>query len=400
MAFSGTNPFLPASSNSYTPTSTNRYPSVFANPSPPAFANPWGLESRDTSLVNIPGSKFPNDGASFPTSSYAPVSERKYLNGLPREKSSDETGRKPFRQTHLGRLPLELRQMIYPELLAAPPAFAGHSFATISSNVKASSTAPIRYVHIQASYRQVMYTCRQIYEEAYPIFFASKAYFFAKPQDADKFLNHSVFLSPILRLETITALCLSGFVETLPLYSRENLDDIFSNPVEARRIGTTRQQLEMQTYKKIWSPIIYGLRSVRIKSLKTVGLCFHVGQELMYLNLLYGLTDMRRGIVEFVDAKKWRMREQNPDGPWSIQYAVFENGDFNRGKYNERLEHDKRIIEREVTDINSRAPGLQEGDERFVEVSIQWPVTKSPSQGSLSSDQDDSASRKKWLQWH
>ena len=388
MAFSGTNPFLPASVNPNLPTSSN------TNPYLPASTNLFNPGSKYKSLGNIPGSLFPSGAGLSPTNLYTPVSEREYSDGSPQRNSSDETGLKPFRQTHLGRLPPEIREMIYTELLATPPAFAGHSFVATSSNVRTSSPTPIRYVHIKASWRQVIQTCRQIYYEAYPIFFASKAYFFAKPQDTENFLQYSPMTSfkLILRLDAITALCLSGFVETLPLYSNEELDEIFSDPDDFRAIHNTRQGLEMQTYKTILPHRIYCLQG--LKTLKTISLCFLVGEEMLYINLLYGLTGLIRGFVHFFDTShaRWLIREQNPDDVWSIQYACFTCGAFGRGKNNEEIPDDRLEIEEEVTDIDSRAPGLQEGDERFVEVSIRWPITKSPAQGLFSSDQGDSAS--------
>lgn len=403
MAFSSTNPFLPASANPYlpassnsdTPTSTNPYLSVFANPCPPALINQYGLGSVFTSLGNIPGSKFPNNTALSPTHPYTPVSEREYSEGSTQGNSSDEMGLKPFRQTHLGKLPPEIREMIYTELLATPPAFAGHSFVTTSSNVRGSSPAPIRYVHIKASWRQVIQTCRQIYHEAHPIFFASKAYFFANCQDAKNFLDYSPMTSfkSILRLDAITTLCLSGFVETLPLYSSEELDDIFSNPDDFRAIHNTRQEFEMRTYKTIGSPWIYCLRG--LKTLKTISLCFLVGEEMLIVNLLYSLTGLTRGFVHFFDSSHWLIREQDPDDAWSIQYACFTSGAFGRDKNDEEIPDDRVEIELEVTDIDSRAPGLQEGDERFVEVSIQWLVPKSPAQGLWISDEGDKSSANK-----
>ena len=362
MAHPRTNPYpyLPASANPYVSASTNPYLPASSNPYLPASTNPYG-----------PGSK------------------HQILENFLREDVSGDVGPKPFHQTHLGRLPTELRQMIFTELLATPPAFAGHDFVTTSSDVRASSTAPIRFVHIKASWRQVMWTCRQIYYEAHPIFFASKAYFFAKPP-ARLFEFSMISFRQVLRLDTITALCLSGFVETVPLYSKERLDEIFSDPNDLRSKFNTRQQLEMQTFKTIWSQSTFCLQG--LKSLRTVSLCFLVGEELLYVNLLYGISDMRRGFVEFIDANRWVIREQNPEDSWSIQYSCFTNGDFNKGKDNEEISYDRRRIEYDVTDIDSRAPGLQEGDERFVEVSIRWPVAKSPAQDPLDTDQDDRSS--------
>ena len=279
--------------------------------------------------------------------------------------------------------------MIFTELLATPPTFGGYDFVTTSSNFRASSPAPIRFVHITASWRQVLWTCRQIYREAFPIFFASSAYFFSKPPAN---LFESVFkisFRQVLRLDTITALCLKDFVETVPLYSKEQLDEIFSDPNNPQNFST-RQELEMQTFKMICTSGASCLRG--LKSLRTVALCFLVGEELLFVEFLYEISNIRRGVVKFLDAKTWLIREQNPEDPWSIQYACFTSGDFNNGKDNEELSYDRRSIELEVTDIDSRAPGLREGDERFVEVSIGLPVKKSPAQDTLSSAQDDRSS--------
>ena len=306
---------------------------------------------------------------------------------------------KPFRQTHLGRLPPELRVMIFTELLATPPAFAGHHFATTSSDLRTSSPAPIKYIHFKKSWHQVLRTCRQIYHEALPLFFASKAYFYANCQEADAFLGYSIpALKRRLRMNTVTALCLSSLVKTMPLYSKEQLDEIFSNPNDPRRRFSTRQELEMQTFKNIGSSSIWYLDGLR--NLTTIALCFRVGEEMLHVNMLYGLTGMRRGVVEFIDTSHWLIREQIQEDAWCLQYACFTLGDFNKGKDNEEISYDRREIETQVTDIDSRAPGLQEGDERYVEVSIRWPFGKNNNrtfvnilaQESSISGQDDRSS--------
>ena len=395
MASSRTNPYLPVSSRTkpyllssridpyLPPVSTNPYGPASTDPCPPASTNEYGPGSMNKRL------KLSNNTASH-TKRYSPVSEYKKFEGLQRAKGSGGTRPKPFRQTYLGRLPPELREMIYTGLLATPPTFAGRDFIRTSLSPSTSSTAPVNFVHLKASWRQIMQTCRQIYYEAWPIFFASRHYYFASPQEADRSLGYSVIsFRPLLRLDTVTAICLSGFVNTIPLYSKERLDNIFSNPNDPRRNSNTRQQLETLKFKTISTNSIWSLRC--LKSLRTVSLCFLVGEELLQINMLYGLTDIRRGFVEFVDAKKWLIREQNPEDAWSIQYACFTYGDFNKGKDNEEITYDRRLIEADVTDIDSRAPGLKQGDERFVEVSIRWPVKNSPAQDPLSNDPDDSS---------
>lgn len=135
-----------------------------------------------------------------------------------------------------------------------------------------------------------------------------------------------------------------------------------------------RRDLETKTFKCFDYNACVKIR--HLKNLKTVGFCMKVGEELLHINLLFFLSNMRRGIVEFVDAFRWLMRPQNPEDVWSIQYACFTSGDYARGKDNEMITWDTLCILKDVTDIDSRAPGLREGDERYVEVQIQWHVIK------------------------
>ena len=83
------------------------------------------------------------------------------------------------------------------------------------------------------------------------------------------------------------------------------------------------------------------------------------------------------------------MRPQNPEDVWRIQYACFTCGDFANGKDDEHIAYDERCIELDVTDIDSRAPGLKEGEERYVEVQLQFPAKPHPLQGSIDGDESD-----------
>lgn len=101
---------------------------------------------------------------------------------------------------------------------------------------------------------------------------------------------------------------------------------------------------------------------------------------------------MRKGLVEFVDASHWLIRPQNPEHVWSIQYACFSYADCGRGEYNQEIPYDRCRVEEQITEIDSRAPGLQEGDERYVEVQIQRHVAKKRSRSPSSED----GSNRRW----
>ena len=305
---------------------------------------------------------------------------------------ADNKVSKPFSQTNFGRLPPEIRAKVFIELLATPPPYAGHDFATESPETRTSSLAPKKFVHIKASWYQVTRTCRQIFTESHPIFFASKSYYFEKPQELARFLEYdSLVVRQIFQWDNITALCLKDCVTYVPLYTKERIDNIFSDPSTSGNLYVTRAGLEAMTYKRLELNFIFCIKYLR--NIKTIGFCMRVGEELSYIDLLYWVSGMRRGLVEFVDASHWIIRPQNPEDAWSIQYACFGGGDFGKGKDNEDIPYDRRRIESEVTDIDSRIPGLQEGDERYVEVQIRRPFVESLPQESFDSDEDDTDSK-------
>ena len=302
--------------------------------------------------------------------------------------NSHDIAPKPFLQTHFGRMPSELRERVFIELLATPSSHAGHDFTTISPAHRRSTTAPQWFVHIKTSWHQVTGTCRQVYVESRPIFFAAKSYYLAKPQELAQLLsNYRTSSRRMFRLDTITALCLKDFVLEIPLYTKDQIDKIMSYPNDYRSRANTRQQLAEKSFKVLDDGILHDFKD--LKSLRTVGLCFPVGEETMYVYLLYWLTGMRKGLVEFVDASNWLIRPQSPEDVWSIQYACFHNGSYGKGKDDEDIPYDRLSLEKAIIDIDSRAPELREGDERYVEVQIQWPVMEKPPQEPLHSNEDD-----------
>ena len=293
-----------------------------------------------------------------------------------------DMARKPFLQTYFGRLPPEIRGKVFVGLLASPPPYAGHDFATNPSEPEVSRKTPGTFLHIKASWYQVTRTCRQIYIESRPIFFTSKSYYLANHQDLARFLQYPTPLS--LRWDTITALCVKDLVRTRILYTQEEIDKIFSDPTDSRAVGRPREQYEAKTLQAIDFILSFDLR--RLKSLRTIGLCIRVGEEMDYVGFLHGLSGISKGLVEFRDAAHWLIRSQNPGDPWEIQYACFSYGgyaNYAKGKDNEHIPYDVRRIQLAVTDIDSRAPGLQNGDERYVEVQIQRHTENDLSQSRL-----------------
>lgn len=101
----------------------------------------------------------------------------------------------PFHASGLGKLPTEVRQNIYKYLLASPPPYAGREIGSQVINHARVSTAntpavaPTDFIDLRASCFMVLRTCRQIYWEAHPVFFAGKSYYAANGLDLYRILG-------------------------------------------------------------------------------------------------------------------------------------------------------------------------------------------------------------------
>ena len=57
-----------------------------------------------------------------------------------------------------------------------------------------------------------------------------------------------------------------------------------------------------------------------------------VGEELGYMDFLFCLPGMARGVIDFLDESHWMIRLQSPEDEWKIQYACFYNTGYREGK--------------------------------------------------------------------
>lgn len=180
--------------------------------------------------------------------------ERKLAFKLDHQLCLQETKQqRPFPETCLGRLPGEVRNMIYEHLLIFPPSQptrylripldAGtHSDispargATVTTNSEAASAEPSALAlgqqsrSAKASYVAILQTCRQINREAYHIFYANNAFHFTNAPDLIDFL---IGIGPLRRAE-LTTLHLEGLVVDQPLWTKEELDRLDSNERKQR----------------------------------------------------------------------------------------------------------------------------------------------------------------------
>lgn len=142
----------------------------------------------------------------------------------------DAQQQRPFSETSLGRLPGEIRDMIYEHLLVAPPSQATTYLRVPKAVVidpneteaRRSLVPPLQKLQLsKASYVAILQTCRQIYREAYHVFYAKNAFHFT---DAPVLIAFLRGIGQIRRAE-LTSLYLEGLVVDQAVWNRDVLDD-------------------------------------------------------------------------------------------------------------------------------------------------------------------------------
>lgn len=276
---------------------------------------------------------------------------------------------RPFLKTSLGGLAPETRQQVYRNLLAGPSPFAGWDYRALSTiTLERPPISLATFVDLKASCLTVLQACRQIYLEAFPIFYACKSYYLAKFQDLATFckLGRGLKVGPrLFQVDTITSLCLKDLVINRQKWKPQQIEELMS-----RCPTFNREQLEAARTNEIdCDHVLVDLEDMI--SLRKICLCMRVGQEWEHLEFLFNIGGLRRGVMRFVDDFHWTISSQNGLGDdWNIQYAAFPNTFYRRGKNFELLDYHDVSIQGEVLKIDSRASDLVADDERWVEVNI------------------------------
>ena len=234
------------------------------------------------------------------------------------KKTSEGSGLKPFLTTGLGRLAPETREMIFINLRAEPPPSGGQSRISLTT-----------FVDLKASCLAVQQTCRQVYLESFPIFYACKSYYLATARDFKTMLSFGGLsgVGPrLFRFDTIISLSLKGLI----------ISDLS----------------EMTNLRKI---------------------CFCIGfyQELQHLDFLFNIKGLQRGAIEFVDDYHWAIRSQSSSThDWKLHYAPFASYFLHQGRNFETLKPGDVKLQRDILENGSRASRSLKGNERWVEVDI------------------------------
>lgn len=285
----------------------------------------------------------------------------------PADRISKSFRPKRFRDTGFGRLAPEIRQIIFTNLLASPPAYAGHDFRAVTALTSGQSPISLAtFVDLKRSNLAILRTCRQIYFEAFPVFYANKSYYVANAQDLGTMLGHRFHLKPrLFRLNTITSLCLRYTIFNKPQWSPKDIDMLIS-----RHASLNRESLQAQRTDKL-DPGLLFVDFQEMKSLRKLCLCILAGQELEVLKFLFNIEGFGYGVIDFIDDFHWSIHSQNvsPDD-WKLQYPGFCYNFYRLGDDFKLFDYENILMQKVMLTTSSRASDLREGDERWIEIDI------------------------------
>ena len=246
--------------------------------------------------------------------------ERKLAFKLDHQLHSQEiTQPLPFPETCLGRLPGEVRNMIYEHLLIFPPSqptrylrvpldtnthsdISPARGATVTTNSEAAGaeipTLALRQQPRSAkvSYVAILQTCRQINREAYHIFYANNAFRFTNAPDLINFLSG---IGPLRRAE-LTDLHLEGLVVDQPLWTKEELDCLDSNE---RKLCEAYRDEAMHPDQKKLARLLDGCRN-----LSRLQIEMRESERFEYFLFLNSTLWTGKQVVYLVDGSHWVLR--------------------------------------------------------------------------------------------
>ena len=241
---------------------------------------------------------------------------------------------RPFPETTFGRLPGEIRDMIYEYLLVAPPSqstiylrvpliaatnsdITPVKRATVVTDPKDASTGPPHLAPVQnarplrVSRLAILQTCRQINHEAYHIFYARNSFHFS---DAECLINFLSGIGAVRRAE-LTSLHLEGLVVDQPLYPKALFDKYWFKPDMS---SVERERVEAQRCLAIHPDISVASTLLdNCKNLSRLVLDMRTSERFHYFSfLLKRNIGMERQVVYLVDRSRWvvRLPCRNEDG--------------------------------------------------------------------------------------
>lgn len=245
----------------------------------------------------------------------------------------------PFSESPLGRLPGEIRDMIYEFVLVAPPseskrylrvpviaatnsniASADRSIMTMQSengSAEPLQSEPAHHISPRkVSYVAILQTCRQIYREAYHIFYAKNAFHLTNAPDLIAFLKG---IGPARRAE-LTSLHIEGLVVDQP-WDRARVRSFcqrfnITSAAEERMVAVPRRSIHPDLSNDDSKSIFGG--------------CHNLSRLILEMEAKYGYSyvfflkcclGLRKSLIHLIDESRWIVlpRQVGLSGPHIIE---------------------------------------------------------------------------------
>lgn len=216
--------------------------------------------------------------------------------------------------------------------------------------------------HLRVSHLAVFHICRQVYLDAFPIFYGRESYYAANAQELIHILNFgqsNSVSSKIFRADKITTLCVKDIVPQYLHYKQSK----HRSPWQIGGRQTSREAIDIQYLDDQLLSAVRNLNTWTL--LNKICLCMRVGKELAFIQLLFEIPGLEQGMLDIHDDNKWTVRPQPDDHfvQWLYSYV-----DAMRTRSYVSLNNslDPR---KELYYASRPSKGLT-GDERYVEVDI------------------------------
>lgn len=214
----------------------------------------------------------------------------------------------PFLRTGLGKLPPEIREVIWEDVLSSQEARVIDADVrqppdlTDAMSAVALSEAPPPSMQDEVPCPALLQVCRMVYQEAQNIYYAETMFRFTDASSLTGFLNK---IGKERRL-TITVLRLGGLTIKEPTFSNDFLDEHYG---EGNTRASQRESLAAMTsdceHPKVQEAVEY-LKDC--KHLKTIHLDLKVGQESLYIFILFDVYGFGNVVIDFLDTFHWAVR--------------------------------------------------------------------------------------------
>ena len=228
---------------------------------------------------------------------------------------------RPFLESRLGKLPGEIRQMIYECVLVAPPsqpitylrvpvmaatvsdmASAEGNSITMASETSSTEPSLLTPMHPKNSYVAILQTCRQIHNEAFHIFYARNSFHLTNAPDLIAFVRG---IGPLRRAE-LTSLHLEGLqIDKLPrrdVLHRRCLERDISLAEEERLAAISRPAPHPDIRNKQNLELLHGCRN-----LSRLILDMRAEEGFGYAVTLRWYLGLERPVIYLVDESHWKV---------------------------------------------------------------------------------------------